>query len=216
MDLLKTNFNESIPLLDSHIDFEECDIPEEIESSPISTPIPSKTVSMGLNVLLKNKGHLKKEDKLEFSQIAQLCKSTRIVPPKKLSGTNNIEQVSGDRLNVPRKKLRKIRSTKSKKKRSASHLIKKTKRSKITGRRKSSRATSKVKISGFLSSRRIRVKSIDQTFTKVAFAPMYTHLLPPVGSFGEGVQANITKMSQTADDFVDRGVTMKDIFPLTC
>lgn len=208
---------------------DECDVPEELSDEDLkkSKPIPARVMSMNDNVLLMNKGHLKQEDKIDFTNAFEGYRSFQLG----LSVDNRLRVESN-------KRMRKVKTKKSN--RSARRLRTKS-------RNKSSRKSSDVnEASPFPHKELNKISSQNKKSQFYKDKRNRSYLIPSTGSrftpsarniffFSDknvsvpnknrlnhssklsdfAVTRNIQKIAFSKrpvdDDFIARDLTMKDI-----
>lgn len=207
---------------------QDCEIPDEMDSdSPISPLVASTSVKMADNVLVRNKGHLKFEDKLDFTLTANISASVRNVPAVSIDEKRSKlkKGVSVDQKNLLTSSKRRSRRSKGSR-RPKSQL--KIKKSKLHNSKKNIRGVTKKPLKGRKSkARRSRGHSIDKQFSSTAFLPLYNKAAVPSASVQLAQQDPddfatklVTgKFSPAGDlpgpgEFTTRGITMKDILPV--
>ncbi|CAI2381357.1 unnamed protein product [Moneuplotes crassus] len=221
VELLRTNIQEPNKEFDSCF-FDECDIPDEMdENSQISTPLASRTDNMDEHILIRNKGYLKASDKLEFTARKNCLISVRLIPEMPLIDTYKALK-KGFSLcqNMPVKYKKKTRVVRRNPNRSKSSI----------GRKKSHLSSSRQTMMNKKNNRNRRLgncknrrtMSIDQRFTSTAFAPLYNSENYTSSSRRAGQKVTNDFMcavdvqnESENDEFAIRGVTMKDILPVS-
>ncbi|CAI2383600.1 unnamed protein product [Moneuplotes crassus] len=222
-ELLRTNVHESNKEFDREFLLDDCDIPDEMdEDSPISAPLASRTENMSENILLRNKGHLKKADKLEFAARENFYTSVRIIPEMSLSHTKETQvkgrsQILSRPFKTPQKRTRVVRRNPN---RAKSQI--KWRKTRLSSTRKNIRGRKTPRAKRILYRKNKRTMSIDKRFTSTAFAPLYNsgHKTPPSRYIQHKVTGDFmcnpeVQKEPESDEFTSRGITMKDILPIS-